>query len=68
MRQSGNPVINSKFQSEASKICLSEGMSCNSTCGWESEFDPNKIPYLRSEFTNQHKIYFTNLVSIEMKF
>ena len=43
-------------------------MSCNSTCGWESEFDPNKIPYLRSEFTNQHKIYFNNLVSIEMKF
>ena len=58
MTQYGNPAINSiQFESEAARICLSAGMSCNGTCGWESEIDPNKTPYLRSGFTNLARKY-----------
>ena len=62
--QSGNPsCINSiQFESEASRICLSAGMSCNGTCGWESELDPNKTPYLRSEFTNLALVKVTTFI------
>ena len=62
----GNPAINSiQFEPEAARICLSAGMSCNGTCGWESELDPNKTPYLRSEFTNLAGQYLFKLIRLQ---